>query len=91
MNIIEQTLEGSGSDIQNRYGDLESWFMELCQQSVERRELCEEALSAMQDFQKKVDKFTLWLEEMERSLADKRAEKKPVGSIQTELEEFYVS
>ena len=63
----------------------------LSQNSAERQELCEEALSAMQEFQKKVDCFTDWLEKMEINLEAEKENKKPIGTVQLQLDEFYVS
>ncbi len=69
---------------------MDARFSTLSQESVERLELCEEALSACQDFQKKVDSFVQWLEIIEKSLTDMKDVKKPIGTIQLQLDEFYV-
>ena len=48
-------------------------------------------MSAMQDFQKKVDEFVKWLEGIEKVLEEMKATKKPIGTVQLQLDEFYVS
>ena len=45
----------------------------------------------MQAFQKKVDAFVSWLEVEEKRLEEHKQTKKPIGIIQSELENFYVS
>ena len=71
--------------------ELDSRYTDINQRSLERQERCEEALAAMQAFQKKVDAFVKWLEEEEKRLEVHKADKKPIGTIQSELENFYVS
>lgn len=91
MNVLKDCLKGSGQEISNKSKDLEQRFDVLSQSSAERQELCEEALSAMQEFQKKVDSFTQWLEKVEKALETEKENKKPIGTVQLQLDEFYVS
>ena len=81
----------SHAQLTDRIQELDSRYSDINQRSLEWQERCEEALAAMQDFQKKVDKFVEWLEGEEKRLEVHRQTKKPIGSIQTELENFYVS
>ena len=91
MNIIKTCCEGSGDEILHRSQELQSRFDALSQLTLESQELCDEATSAMQDFQAEFNLFCRWLEEVEGKLAKRRKVKYPVGTVQTELEEHYVS
>jgi len=91
MNIIKECCEGSGDEIRNRSREIQSRFDALSQSSLESQELCEEATSAMQKFQTEFDSFVHWLEGMEGKLAERRKTKYPIGTVQNELEEHYVS
>lgn len=89
-SLLKGTLESSGTDITSKSEDIDARFVSLSQSSAERLEQCEEALSAMQEFQGKVNNFLKWLERVEKSLTDITATKKPIGSIQLQLDDFYV-
>ena len=93
MNIIRACLEGSGGAVQAEARKLQERFDALSQRIVEQRELCEEATAAMQEFHGPYDRFCLWLSAEEEKLeAVKRTRKeKPLGNIQCELEDFFVS
>ena len=79
------------SNLKEQVDNLDARYVDLNQRSLERQERCEEALAAMQAFQKKVDAFVSWLEGEEKKLEAHKAEKKPIGTILSELDNFYVS
>ncbi len=89
-NLLKECQDNSGADVFTKSKEMDTRFATLSQESVERLELCEEALSACQDFQKKVDSFVQWLETVEKSLADMKDTKKPIGTIQLQSDDFYV-
>ncbi len=89
--LLDECHDSSDATISAKSKELEDRFSTLSLESVERLELCEEALSACQDFQTKVDSFVKWLEKMEKNLADMKETKKPIGTVQLQLDDFYVS
>ena len=89
--IAKSCSTESLSQLTERVDKLNSCYNDINQRSLERQERCEEALAAMQAFQKKVDAFVQWLEEEEKRLEVHKKTKKPIGIIQSELESFYVS
>ena len=48
MNIISEYMEGSGEELLEQVRSLQSRFDQLSHTSMENKELCEEATSAMQ-------------------------------------------
>ena len=90
MNIIKACCKGSGDEILHRSEELESRFDALSQVTLESRELCEEATSAMQEFQGEFSSFCRLLEGMEEKLVKRKKKKYPVGTVEAELEEHYV-
>ena len=90
MNIIKASCKGSGDEILHRSQELQSRFDALSQVTLESRELCEEATSAMQEFQVEFSSFSRLLEGMEEKLVKRKKKKYPVGTVEAELEEHYV-
>ena len=93
MNIIKMCREGSGEAIQVKARELQNRFDELSLSIAEQRELCEEATAAMQEFHGPYDRFCLWLSAEEEKAEEVRRTRKdkPLGNIQCELDEFFVS
>ena len=91
MNIITECCDGSGDEILNHSRQLQARFDALSQSSLESQELCEEATSALQELQTEFDSFVRCLERMGGKLAERRKIKYPIGTIQNELDEHYVS
>ena len=89
--VAENCSAESLTQLTGRVNELDSRYTDMNQCLLERQERCEEALAAMQAFQKKVDAFVSWLEVEEKKLEDHKQTKKPIGTIQSELENFYVS
>ena len=89
--VAENCSTESLTQLTERIDKLDSHYADINQQSLERQERCEEALAAMQAFQKKVDPFVSWLQSEEKKLEEHKKTKKPIGIIQSELENFYVS
>ena len=89
--VAENCSAESLTQLTDRVNDLDSRYTDINQRSLERQERCEEALAAMQAFQKRVDAFVSWLEVEEKRLEEHKNTKKPIGIIQSELENFYVS
>ena len=80
----------SGTKVLDRVSDRETRYMYLCDVVEERKEMCEEAISALQGLTKKIGVFEEWLGKMEEALEKRKKEKRPIGTLQTELEEHYV-
>ncbi len=90
-HLLNDCRDNSEATVSAKSKEIEARFSSLSLESVERLELCEEALSACQDFQKEVDSFVEWLEKVEKILTDMKETKKPIGTIQLQLDDFYVS
>ena len=82
MNIIKACCEGSGEEILHCSQQLQSRFDALSQVTLESRELCEEATSAMQEFQGEFSSFSRLLEGMEEKLVKRKKKKYPVGTVE---------
>ena len=91
MGIISACCKGSEDEILSRSNELQSRFDTFSQMSLEYRELCDETKSAMQAFQTKFDSFSHWLEGVEGKLAEKKSSKFPISTVQSQLDEHYVS
>ena len=91
MSIISACCKGSGDEIVSRCTELESRFDTFSQMSLEYQEQCDETKSAMQAFQTKFDSFSHWLEGVEGKLAEKKRSKFPISTVQSQLDEHYVS
>jgi len=90
VKILVKDCSPDGS-VETNASSLESRFAALSQECVERQELCEEALSTVQEFVQKIDDFLKWVEMVEKSLSKMKESKKPVGIIQLQLGDFHVS
>ncbi len=81
----------SGTRLLERASDQECRYRELSEETTERRERCEEATAALQTLMDRLGRFQAWLGTVEAALEERRKEKKPIGTLQTVLEEHYVS
>ena len=92
-DIIKMCPEGPGEAIQQKAHELQNRFEKLSLSITEQRELCEEATAAMQEFCAPYDRFCLWLSAKEEKVEEVRRTRKdkPLGNIQCELDEFFVS
>ena len=91
ISIIGACCEGSGDEILSRSNELQSRFDTFSQMSLEYQEQCDDTKSAMQAFQTKFDWFSHWLEGVEGKLAEKKRSKFPISTVQSQLDEHYVS
>lgn len=72
--------------------DHEHRYTCLCEDTAERKERCEEAMAALQTYMEPLNRFDEWLGKMEEALEQRRKkEKQPISTLQTVLEEHYVS
>lgn len=81
---------GSRARALEQVSEQEHRYSTLCDDTAERRERCEEATAALQALLEKVKSFEEWLEKMEEALEQRKKEKRPIGTLQTVLEEHYV-
>ena len=81
----------SESKLQDHVQDQERRYNTMFEDTEERVERCEEAIAGMQKLMVEVKKFEEWLKKMEEALKKKCEEKKPIGTLQTEIDEHYVS
>ena len=63
----------------------------IFEKTEEKIEQCEQAKAGMQKFLKEVKKFEEWVEQVEARLEKKKEVKRPIGTVQTEINEHYVS
>lgn len=89
--LLESFEADSRTKILDLVSDYERRYGSLCDETAEQRERCEEATAALQSLMEKVKKFEEWLEKMEEALEQKKKEKHPIGTLQTVLDEHYVS
>ena len=89
--LAEDFEPTSHSRIMEWVSDHRQRYAVLCEGTAERRERCEEATAALQDLMGKINGFEEWLGKMEDALEEKKKEKRPIGTLQTVLDEHYVS
>ena len=63
----------------------------IFEKTEEKIEQCEQAKAGMLKFLKEVKKFEEWVEQVEARLEKKKEVKRPIGTVQTEINEHYVS
>ena len=80
----------SESKIQDQVSDQESRYNAMFEDTEERRERCEQAMAEMQKLLVEVKTFEAWVEKVGKILEKRREEKRPIGTLQTELDEHYV-
>ncbi len=81
----------SEARIREQVAEMERRFNSMFEDTEERIERCEMAKAAMQKLLKEIKKFEEWVGEMEETLKKRAAVKKPIGTVQTELDEHFVS
>ena len=89
--LVDDFEEDSRTRILTWASDHERRYMRLCEETAERKERCEEATAALQTYMEPINKFDEWLEKMEKMLEERKKEKQPISTLQTVLEEHYVS
>lgn len=80
----------SESKIQDLVCEQEKRYNSMFEDTEERKEKCEQAMADMQKLMVKVKKFEGWVEEVNAVLEKRKAEMKPIGTLQTVLDEHYV-
>ena len=90
-SLAEDFEATSHSKIMAWVSDFNQRYASLGEGVAERRERCEEATAALQDLMGRIGKFEAWLERMEAALEERKKEKRPIGTLQTVLDEHYVS
>ena len=90
QSLCNDCESGSGTKIQDRASDHEKRYTYLCEETAERKEICEEAISNLQALLGKIKVFEDWLTGVEETLEERKKEKRPIGTLQTELDEHYV-
>lgn len=90
-DLLNDFDSGSSPKIMDWVSGYEGRYSTLCEETVERRERCEDATAALQTLMAKVQDFEEWVGQMEEALAQRKKEKRPIGTLQTVLDEHYVS
>ena len=89
--LADECESGSGTKILDQVSDHEQRYASVCEETAERMERCEEATAALQELVQKIGAFEKWVGEVKETLEEKKKEKRPIGTLQTELDEHYVS
>ncbi|XP_077920240.1 dystrophin isoform X9 [Halichoerus grypus] len=63
--VIQQSSKTDASILQEKLGSLNLRWQEVCKQLVERKKRLEEQKNILSEFQRDVDEFLLWLEEVD--------------------------
>ncbi|KAF3812963.1 hypothetical protein GH733_019305, partial [Mirounga leonina] len=63
--VIQQSSKTDASILQEKLGSLNLRWQEVCKQLVERKKRLEEQKNILSEFQRDVDEFVLWLEEVD--------------------------
>jgi len=71
--------------------EMERRFHSMFEETEEKIEQCEQAMAGMQQLLKDVKKFEEWVGQVEAGLAKRKEVKRPIGTLQTEIDEHYVS
>lgn len=89
--FLEGFEAGSKTKVLDWVSEYEDRYASLCNETAEQKERCEEATAALQRLMEKVEKFEEWVGKMEEALEQRKKEKRPIGTLQTVLDEHYVS
>ena len=81
----------SEAQIRQQVSELEQRFNAMFEDTEERIECCEQAKAGLQKLLKEIRKFEEWVDQMEEVLEKKKQVKRPIGTLQTEMDEHYVS
>ena len=70
---------------------MEGRFNSMFEEMEKKIKQCEQAKAGMQKLLKEVKKFEEWVEQAEAGLEKRKEVKRPIGAVQTEIDEHYVS
>ena len=77
--------------IRQQMAEMEGRFKSMFEETEKKIKQCEQAKAGMQKLLKEVKKFEEWVEQVEAAFEKRKEVKRPIGTVQTEIDEHYVS